>query len=93
MQLDIFCCESAARLAEKTSASECLSLKFKSFLIRERVNETGVEYCDEFAGFFLFFLYKLIEVPVECLKIEWVCGVIRTHGKTVKERVEVQQNK
>lgn len=63
------------------SASGCLSLKSKSFLIRERVNETGGEYCDDIASFFVFF-HKLIEVPVECLKREWVCGVIRTPGKT-----------
>lgn len=29
----------------------------------------------------LHFFNKLIEIPIECLKIEWVCRLIRTHGE------------
>ena len=35
-----------------------------------------------FFFFFFFSVLGLIEIPVERLKIEWVCGLIRTLGKT-----------
>lgn len=31
---------------------------------------------------------KLIEIPMECPKIEWVCRLIRTRGKTERGETE-----
>ena len=38
-----------------------------------------------------FFFHKLIEIPTECLKIEWVCRLIRTHGKTEQRETEARE--
>lgn len=52
-------------------------------------------YCDDIALFFFFFfsVRELIEIPTERLKIEWVCGLIRTLGKTGAGRDGGQGNK
>lgn len=39
----------------------------------------------------LQFFHKLIEIPLDCLKIEWVCRLIGTHGKTEQRETEARE--
>lgn len=39
----------------------------------------------------LQFFPKLIEIPLDCLKIEWVCRLIGTHGKTEQRETEARE--